>query len=120
MFISFEILILLIACYLIGSIPFGLLFSISISKNDPRLIGSKNIGATNITRISGWKVGLLTLLCDIFKGFLPVFIFKSQLVNIELMILCIFLGHVFLGKQKPLRGTLRRDIVAFLTQMDIT
>ena len=95
MFISFEILILLFACYLIGSIPFGLLFSISISKNDPRLIGSKNIGATNITRISGWKVGLLTLLCDIFKGFLPVFIFKSQLVNIELMILCIFLGHLF-------------------------
>ncbi len=95
MFISFEILILLFACYLIGSIPFGLLFSLSISKNDPRLIGSKNIGATNITRISGWKIGLLTLLCDIFKGFLPVFIFKNQLVNIELMILSIFLGHLF-------------------------
>tara|TARA_B100000886_G_scaffold323671_1_gene267676 strand:+ start:637 stop:1224 length:588 start_codon:yes stop_codon:yes gene_type:complete len=95
LFISFEILILLFACYLIGSIPFGLLFSLSISKNDPRLIGSKNIGATNITRISGWKIGLLTLLCDIFKGFLPVFIFKNQLVNIELMILSIFLGHLF-------------------------
>ena len=85
MFISFEILILLIACYLIGSIPFGLLFSISISKNDPRLIGSKNIGATNITRISGWKVGLLTLLCDIFKGFLQFFLLQLFFLRARLL-----------------------------------
>ena len=95
MYISSENLILLLTCYLVGSIPFGLLFSLSLTKNDPRLVGSKNIGATNITRISGWKVGLLTLLCDIFKGFLPIFLFKNQLVNIDLMILCIFLGHLF-------------------------
>ena len=71
MSLSFEILTLLFACYLVGSIPFGLLFSLSIAKIDPRLIGSKNIGATNITRINGWKIGLLTLVCDAFKGFIP-------------------------------------------------
>lgn len=86
---------MLFACYLVGSIPFGLLFSLSIAKIDPRLIGSKNIGATNITRINGWKIGLLTLVCDAFKGFIPVFIFKTESVMIDIMILCIFLGHLF-------------------------
>ncbi len=95
MSISFDNLILLLACYLIGSIPFGLLFSLSIAKIDPRLIGSKNIGATNITRINGWKIGLLTLFCDAFKGFMPVFFFKTESVIIDIIILCIFLGHLF-------------------------
>jgi len=93
--ISFEILILPLACYLVGSIPFGLLFSLSIAKIDPRLIGSKNIGATNITRINGWKIGLLTLVCDILKGYIPVLIFKTESVMIDIIILCIFLGHLF-------------------------
>ncbi len=95
MYIDFETLILLSACYVVGSIPFGLLFSLSLTKNDPRLAGSKNIGATNIARTSGWKVGLLTLLCDILKGFFPIFFFKNQFTHIDLMILCIFLGHLF-------------------------
>ena len=82
-------------CYLIGSIPFGLIISLILKKNDPRLIGSKNIGATNIVRASGWKLGLLTLLCDILKGFIPIFLFKYQSLLINYMIFLIFLGHLF-------------------------
>ncbi len=82
-------------CYLIGSIPFGLLLSLVLNKNDPRLVGSKNIGATNITRTSGWKLGFLTLICDILKGYVPLIFFKSHSMAVDLIILFIFLGHLF-------------------------
>ena len=95
MYIDFENLLILMICYLIGSIPFGLIISLILKKNDPRLIGSKNIGATNIVRASGWKLGLLTLLCDILKGFIPIFLFKYQSLLINYMIFLIFLGHLF-------------------------
>lgn len=65
--------ILILACYLIGAIPFGLLVS-RRSGVDIRREGSKNIGATNVTRLLGKKMGLLTLLGDIGKGFFPVFL----------------------------------------------
>ena len=54
------ILFLFYICYFIGSIPFGLLISKITKKNDPRLFGSKNIGATNMLRIGGWKIGFIT------------------------------------------------------------
>jgi len=95
LYIDFENLLILMICYLIGSIPFGLIISLILKKNDPRLIGSKNIGATNIVRASGWKLGLLTLLCDILKGFIPIFLFKYQSLLINYMIFLIFLGHLF-------------------------
>ena len=82
-------------CYFFGSIPFGLLISKFLNKHDPRLVGSKNIGATNILRTSGWKLGLLTLFCDILKGYFPLIFFKNDNLSIELMILFIFLGHLF-------------------------
>ena len=47
-----------------------------LKKTDPRLKGSKNIGATNIARLSGWKIGLLTLILDISKVFSQYFFFK--------------------------------------------
>ncbi len=82
-------------CYLVGSIPFGLLISISLNKDDPRQSGSKNIGATNIVRTSGWKLGLLTLICDIFKGYIPLLVFSESIDLIQFMILFLFLGHLF-------------------------
>jgi len=59
------------AAYLIGSIPFGLLLSLR-SGIDIRQHGSGNIGATNVSRLVGKKIGLLTLLLDAAKGFLPM------------------------------------------------
>ncbi len=95
MYINLEIILILLTCYLVGSIPFGLLLSKLLSKNDPRLVGSKNIGATNIVRTSGWKLGLLTLIFDILKGLIPVVILKNHLIEQSLIILFIFLGHLF-------------------------
>jgi len=61
----------LIVAYLLGSIPFGLL--IARSKGvDLRKEGSGNIGATNVARILGKKSGLIVLLLDMAKGFVPV------------------------------------------------
>ena len=68
-------------CYLCGSIPFGLLLSKLLGKGDPRLVGSKNIGATNIVRTSGWKLGLLTLIFDIKEKTLDIMAEKNEKVN---------------------------------------
>ena len=95
MYINFETILLLLTCYFIGSIPFGLVLSKLLNKNDPRLVGSKNIGATNIVRTSGWKLGLLTLIFDMLKGLIPVLILKNHLVEQSFIILFIFLGHLF-------------------------
>lgn len=62
--------------YLIGSIPVGYLICKVFKKVDIRKFGSGNIGATNVYRIFGWKYGLSTLIFDILKGFLPVYIGK--------------------------------------------
>ncbi len=61
-----------LAAYLLGAIPFGLLLSRLISKRDPREHGSGNIGATNALRTGGKLVGALTLLADMAKGAAPV------------------------------------------------
>ena len=95
MYINLETNLILLTCYLVGSIPFGLILSKLLSKNDPRLVGSKNIGATNIVRTSGWKIGLLTLIFDMLKGLIPVVILKNHLVEQSFVILFIFLGHLF-------------------------
>jgi glycerol-3-phosphate acyltransferase PlsY len=60
------------ASYLIGSIPFGLLFSRLFSDVDIRTVGSGNIGATNVLRAAGKKAAILTLLADALKGLVPV------------------------------------------------
>jgi len=61
----------LLASYLVGAIPFGLLISKAVGV-DVRRQGSRNIGATNVGRVLGKKLGLLTLVCDIAKGYLPM------------------------------------------------
>ena len=58
--------------YLLGSVPTGLLLTRLFSKMDPRHAGSQNIGATNIYRTAGKKLGLLTLVGDILKGVIPI------------------------------------------------
>jgi glycerol-3-phosphate acyltransferase PlsY len=54
--------------YLLGSVPTGLLLTKLFSKVDPRKIGSKNIGATNIFRTAGKALGILTLVGDVLRG----------------------------------------------------
>ena len=65
--------------YLLGAIPFGLLFSQLISGVDPRTAGSKNTGFTNVLRVSTRLAALLTLIADIGKGALVVWLARDVL-----------------------------------------
>ncbi len=70
----FEKFLFLIATYLICSIPFGLVLTKFVTKQDLRDLGSKNIGATNVSRVAGKKLGLITLILDGLKGAIMVII----------------------------------------------
>jgi glycerol-3-phosphate acyltransferase PlsY len=65
--------ILIPAAFLLGSIPFGLIFTRKQGV-DIRETGSKNIGATNVLRSAGKMPAILTLISDLLKGAIPVFI----------------------------------------------
>ena len=96
MFINYiDIFFIFLISYAIGSIPFGLLLSFLFKKTDPRLKGSKNIGATNIVRLSGWKIGLLTLILDISKSFFTIFFFLNKGEYLNYAIISVVLGHLF-------------------------
>ncbi len=62
-----------ILSYLLGSIPVGLLLS-KVKGRDPRRVGSGNIGATNVMRTAGKTLGIVTLFCDMLKGFIPTWL----------------------------------------------
>lgn len=62
--------------YLVGSIPTGVLLG-RVAGIDVRAAGSGNIGATNVARTAGHALGLLTLVGDALKGFLPVLLARS-------------------------------------------
>src|SRR5947207_10978010 len=64
----------LVAAYLIGAIPFGYLLVKWTTGGDIRASGSGNIGATNVLRTTGWKTGAATLILDIAKGYLAVWL----------------------------------------------
>ncbi len=66
------IALLWLAGYLIGGFPTGVVLSRNRYGIDVREMGSGNIGATNITRNFGWYAGLITLVADFLKGYLPV------------------------------------------------
>ena len=83
--------------YLLGSLPFGYLIA-RCRGIDIRTVGSGNIGATNVSRVGGKGLGLVTLLLDILKGFLPVFLAKQAGLSLDLLSLLALtavLGHVF-------------------------
>jgi glycerol-3-phosphate acyltransferase PlsY len=68
-----ELLVLVIA-YVLGAIPFGYLLMKAKTGEDVRGKGSGNIGATNVMRVGGKVAGFATLLLDIGKGYLAVWI----------------------------------------------
>jgi len=64
-------ILLLVGSYLLGAVPFGLVVG-KIAGIDVRQHGSKNIGATNVSRLLGKRLGVITLILDVLKGFLPM------------------------------------------------
>ena len=65
-------IVLIIISYVLGSIPFGYIFTKRLVGINIREHGSGNTGSTNVRRIAGRKVALYTQLCDMMKGLLPV------------------------------------------------
>jgi len=87
-----------LGAFLCGSVPFGLLLMRLAGKGDVRAKGSGNIGATNVMRVGGKGLGLATLLLDVAKGFLPVFLAARAGMGpglLGFLALTAVLGHVF-------------------------
>ncbi|MEO1537365.1 MAG: glycerol-3-phosphate 1-O-acyltransferase PlsY [Pseudomonadota bacterium] len=90
-----ELLLVAGAAYLLGSVPFGLVVSKVMGLPDPRTIGSKNIGATNVLRSGSKVAALATVLLDAAKGFVAVVIARALLGEdaAQVSALFAFLGH---------------------------
>jgi len=91
-----EILLILFA-YLLGSIPTGYILGY-LSGVDVRKAGSGNVGATNVARVAGKKLGLLTLVGDAAKGIIPVWLARRLGMDVDaaaLAAFAAFLGHLF-------------------------
>jgi glycerol-3-phosphate acyltransferase PlsY len=88
---------MLLFAYLLGSIPTGFLLG-SFSGIDIRKAGSGNVGATNVARVVGKKQGVITLLVDVAKGFIPVLIASRlgfDLTVTGLVALAALVGHLY-------------------------
>ena len=93
-----AVLVLVIA-YLLGATPFGYLLVKWKTGRDVRALGSGNIGATNVLRTTSRALGILTLLLDIGKGFLAVWIAARLTAGSPLWTsaaaLAVMAGHAF-------------------------
>ena len=91
-------ILLIILAYFIGSVSAAIISCKLLNKVDPRTVGSKNPGATNVLRYAGKKAALFTLGGDLLKGLIPVAIghaldFDWQCLG--LIGLAAFLGHLY-------------------------
>jgi glycerol-3-phosphate acyltransferase PlsY len=89
--------------YLLGSIPWGLILTRLFTPVDIRQAGSGNIGATNVAREAGVKLGIITLAGDVLKGAAPVWLATSITAAndtrgaffVALVSLAAFMGHLY-------------------------
>jgi len=92
-----------ILAYLLGSVPWGLVLTRMFTTVDIRRQGSGNIGATNVRRLAGTPLGLLTLAGDLLKGAAPVYLAVNvtgldpiqQAFFVSIAALAAFAGHLF-------------------------
>jgi len=92
-----QTILWIIFAYLLGSIPVGLVLS-KMKGRDPRTTGSGNIGATNVMRTAGKTLGIITLLGDVAKGFLPVWLaarYGQPTLVVAMVGIAAFIGHIF-------------------------
>ncbi len=94
--------ILVAAGYLAGSIPFGLVIARLLLGVDVREVGSGNIGATNVARAGGKKLGVLVLVLDSLKASIPVYMTQRLMAgtaNGDVWVMAVaiaaFAGHLY-------------------------
>jgi len=90
--------LLAVLAYLLGSLSFAILISRITGRPDPRASGSGNAGATNMLRLAGKRLAVLTLIGDVCKGMIPVLIARGLDLDPRLQAwigLCAVLGHLF-------------------------
>lgn len=92
----------ILAAYLLGSIPFALVASRVFGLADPRSYGSKNPGATNVLRSGHKGAAIFTLIGDVAKGWLAVFLasrygpeYGLASATVGLVALAVFFGHLY-------------------------
>ena len=93
---NLDILFVIIYSYMLGSIPFGLIITKFFLGKDIRNIGSGNIGTTNVLRTGKSSLAAATLVLDVFKGYISIFIahkYFNELIYLSALI-C-FIGHIF-------------------------
>ena len=97
--VPLTVLLIPIAAYLLGSVPFGLILAKLFGGGDVRKSGSGNIGATNVARVVGPVAGILTLLFDTLKGvaavLLAVRITNDSAMWMMISAFAVLLGHCF-------------------------
>lgn len=88
-----------VTAYLLGSIPFGYIIVKLREGRDVRAAGSGNIGATNVGRVAGKAAGVLTLILDVAKGFVAVWLVgaltKQHVASMVAAAVVAVLGHMF-------------------------
>ena len=93
-----KFLIFVVIAYVFGSLPCGVWLGKGVKNIDIREYGSKNSGATNAYRILGPKYGIMVLILDALKGYIPLYIaslFDIGGIYIILLGLVAILGHTF-------------------------
>ncbi len=92
----FEIVLVILLSYLLGSIPSGVIFAKIFNLEDLRTIGSGNTGTTNVLRTGNYTAAALTLIFDFGKAYLTIYLtlfFNDDLVFISSVV--ILIGHIF-------------------------
>ncbi len=95
-----EIIILPLFAYCVGSVSSAIIVCKTMGLSDPRTLGSRNPGATNVLRIGGRKAAAITLFGDVLKGFLPVL--AAKFTTDSATIIAVVGGAAFLGHLFPL------------------
>ena len=92
-----KFLIVIVLGYLLGSLSSSILLSRTAWGGDVRSKGSGNAGATNMARVYGWGAGVLTLVCDMGKTGIAVWLGWKLLGDWGLCVggVCCMLGHCF-------------------------
>lgn len=85
-----KIALVILSCYVLGSIPFGYIVGKLFKKIDIRELGSGNIGATNVFRILGPSLASLVLIGDIGKGIFSIYL--AQYLNINNLLILTIAG----------------------------